>query len=217
MRPVGVLALQGDFDAHRRAVEEAGMPARLVRSRRDMEGVGGLIIPGGESTTLLKLAKDFDLLAPIKEMHEAGVPILGTCAGAILLARRVTSPEQPSLGLIDIEIERNAWGRQKESFETTVPLHGDAGWGEAQEPMNLVFIRAPRIRSCGAGVKVLLRLGKEPILVREGGVIAATFHPEMSRDRRVHQLFCRMTTAGNGPLAGATPGSPGLIGAPRAL
>ena len=195
------------------------MPARLVRSRREMEGVGGLIIPGGESTTLLKLAKDFDLLGSIEDLHEAGVPILGTCAGAILLARRVTSPEQPSLGLIDIEIERNAWGRQKESFETTVPFPGDAGWGGgAQESMNLVFIRAPRIRSCGAGVKVLLRLGEEPILVREGGVIAATFHPEMSRDRRVHRLFCRDVMAtGNGPLTGATPGPPGLIGAPGAL
>lgn len=195
------------------------MSVRLVRSRREIEGVGGLIIPGGESTTLLKLAKDFDLLGSIEELHEAGVPILGTCAGAILLARRVTGPEQPGLGLIDIEIERNAWGRQKESFETTVPFPVDAGWGGgAQGPMELVFIRAPRIRSCGAGVEVLLRLGEEPILVREDGVIAATFHPEMSRDRRVHQLFCQGVTAtGNGPLAGATPGSPGLIGAPRAL
>lgn len=217
MNPVGILALQGDFDAHRRAVEDAGSPARLVRSRGAMEGVGGLIIPGGESTTLLKLAKDFDLLTSIKDLHEAGLPILGTCAGAILLARRVTGPDQPSLGLIDIEIERNAWGRQKESFETTVPVSGDTDWAGSMEPMDLVFIRAPRIRSCGGGVEILLRLGEEPILVREGGVIAATFHPEMSRDRRVHQLFCRhVAAAGNAPRAGANPGASGLIGAPRA-
>jgi 5'-phosphate synthase pdxT subunit len=182
-----------------------------------MEGVGGLIIPGGESTTLLKLARDFDLLTAIGDLHDAGAPILGTCAGAILLARRVTGPEQPSLGLIDIEIERNAYGRQKESFETTVPVAGNAAWGRDAEPMHLVFIRAPRIRGCGPGVDVLLRLGEEPILVREGGVTAATFHPEMSRDRRVHQLFCQdVAAAGNGPRAAANPGAPGLIGAPRA-
>lgn len=206
MQPVGILSLQGDFDAHRRAVEEVGMPARLIRRPRDLEGVSGLIIPGGESTTLLKLARDFGLLEGIKKLHDEGVPIFGTCAGAILLARRVIAPEQPSLGLIDVAIERNAWGRQRESFETTVAI-GDGGWdGDTTLPMDLVFIRAPRIRSCGPGVEVLITYDGEPVLVRQGTVIASTFHPEMSRDRRVHAMFCKEAAAGK--AAGAARNAP---------
>ncbi len=184
------------------------MEARLIRHRRELDGVSGLIIPGGESTTLLKLAGDFGLLEGIQGVHDDGLPIFGTCAGAILLARRVTGPEQLSLGLIDIAIERNAWGRQKESFVTTAKIaDGVQGWeGDAARPMDLVFIRAPRIRSCGPGVTVLMRLDGEPILVRQRTVIASTFHPEMSRDRRVHAMFCReAAAAGNAPPAAATP------------
>ena len=209
MKPVGILSLQGDFDAHRRAVEEVGMPARLIRRPRDLEGVSGLIIPGGESTTLLKLARDFGLLEGIKRLHDEGVPIFGTCAGAILLARRVITPEQPSLGLIDVVIERNAWGRQRESFETTAAIgDGAGGWeGDTALPMDLVFIRAPRIRSCGPGVEVLITLDGEPVLVRQGTVIASTFHPEMSRDRRVHAMFCKEAAAA-GNAAGAAGNAP---------
>jgi len=188
------------------------MPAVLVRSRREMDGVCGLVIPGGESTTLLKLARDFDLLAAIDDLHARGAPILGTCAGAILVARRVIGPEQESLGLIDITIERNAYGRQKDSFETTVSLPEEAArWtGGDRSPMDLVFIRAPRIRSCEASVDVMLRLAGEPILVRQEGVIACTFHPEMSADRRVHAFFCaeaagtpRPASSRGGALSGA--------------
>lgn len=184
---VGVLALQGDFAAHVEALRSGGVEAEEVRYAAQLERLDGLILPGGESTTLLKLLKDRSLETPLRRFHARGGAVFGTCAGAILVARRVTNPDQPSLGLIDIEIERNGYGRQIDSFETdaSVPALGS-------EPLRLVFIRAPRIRRVGPGVEVVASLDGEPILVRQDRVLAGTFHPELSGDPRVHRLFAEM-------------------------
>jgi 5'-phosphate synthase pdxT subunit len=191
--PVGVLGLQGDFDAHRRAVEEIGREARVVRWPAELDEVEGLIIPGGESTTLIKLLREMEFVEPLRRFHGAGRAIFGTCAGAILMARRVVNPEQFSLGLLDIEIERNAYGRQTESFEAAdgrvePALAAEIGPG----PLEMVFIRAPKILVCGPAVQVLARHGADPVLVRCGQLLAGTFHPEMGRDRRVHRYFAGM-------------------------
>jgi len=197
---VCVLGLQGDFEAHRRAMTEAGAPAFVARRPEELDRADGLIIPGGESTTLLKLMAGLGFLHAIRRFHASGRPIFGTCAGAILLASRVTGPEQESLGLIDIDIRRNAYGRQNESFETREvrpdPGAEDLSGSEWAEPLDLVFIRAPRIERCGPGVRTLLLHRDVPVLVRQGGVLAGTFHPEMTGERRIHGYFARMTTGG---------------------
>ena len=179
-KAIGVLALQGDFEAHRKALERAGAYAVEVRSPAELARVAGLVIPGGESTTMLKLLHSGRLLEPLREFG-ARRPIFGTCAGVILLARRVTHPEQESLGLIDVDVERNAYGRQLESRVARV----DAGGG----PLEAVFIRAPIIRRVGEGVRVLARYNGDPVLVEQGIHMAATFHPELTEDGRVHRLF----------------------------
>ena len=179
----GVLALQGDFDAHLRSLRAVGAPAVEVRHAREIEPLAGLVIPGGESTTLLHLMADEPWFEAIRVFHARGGPILGTCAGAILLAREVTNPAQLSLGLLDVTIERNAWGRQVDSFETRLDAPDLGG------SLAAVFIRAPRIRALGAGVEVLARLDGEPVLVRQGHVLAATFHPEIAGDARLHAAF----------------------------
>jgi 5'-phosphate synthase pdxT subunit len=180
---IGVLALQGDFAAHSKVLREIGAEAVEVRSPSQMDLVDALIIPGGESTTMLKLIQEEGFAAPIKRFAESGKPIMGTCAGAILLARHVTGPEQPSLSLIDIGVERNAYGRQVDSFIAMADsLLGD-------EPMEAVFIRAPRIIRTGPHVRTLATVAGEPVLVQSGNIIAATFHPELSGDRRVHRLL----------------------------
>lgn len=185
---VGVLALQGDFEAHRRAVERAGAEAVLVRTERELEAVDGLIIPGGESTTMLKLLRDERLFELLREFGRRR-PIFGTCAGAILLAREVSHPEQESLELMDIAVERNAYGRQLDSHVARIQPEEEflrrAGGGE----LETVFIRAPVIRRTGPGVRVLARHRGDPILVEEGQHLAATFHPELTADDRVHRLF----------------------------
>jgi len=199
VRPIGVLGLQGDFDAHSKALYEIGETATIVRRAEEFAEIDGLIIPGGESTTLLKLINDCGFVEPLQNLRAAGTPIYGTCAGAILLACRVTGPEQFSLGFIDIDVERNAYGRQLESFETTMgriePDSGLApidGPGDVSSRLELVLIRAPRIRRCGPDVRVLVRHAGEPVLVREGAVLAGTFHPELGRDRNVHRYFAAM-------------------------
>ena len=179
----GVLALQGDFDAHLRSLRAVGAPAVEVRHAREIEPLAGLVIPGGESTTLLHLMADEPWFEAIRAFHARGGPILGTCAGAILLAREVTNPAQLSLGLLDVTIERNAWGRQLDSFETRLEAPDLGG------SLQAVFIRAPRIRALGSGVEVLARLDGEPVLVRQGQVLAATFHPEIAGDARLHAAF----------------------------
>jgi 5'-phosphate synthase pdxT subunit len=178
---IGVLAIQGDYAAHAEALAEAGAEPCEVRKPEQLAGLDGLILPGGESTTILKFLKHrfFDALEEFCGSH----PVFGTCAGAILLAREVLNPPQRSLGLLDATVERNAYGRQIDSTiltaETTLP----------GGPLEMVFIRAPRIVSVGPGVEVLARRDGFPVLVRQGSIMAATFHPELSHDRRVHRLF----------------------------
>ncbi|MCS6952795.1 MAG: pyridoxal 5'-phosphate synthase glutaminase subunit PdxT [Bryobacterales bacterium] len=185
---VGVLALQGDFDAHCRAVERAGAAARLVRTAAELDAVDGLILPGGESTTMLTLLREERLFEPLREFGRRR-PIFGTCAGAILLAREVSHPQQESLELMDIAVERNAYGRQLNSHVARIQPEEEflrrTGGGE----LETVFIRAPVIRRAGEAVKVLARYRGDPVLVEQGLHLAATFHPELTEDNRVHRLF----------------------------
>ena len=182
MSAVGVLALQGDFAAHGRVLRGLGAEVREVRRLADLEGLGALVLPGGESTALLRLMDGAPWLEALRAFHASGGALLGTCAGAILLARDV-DPPQPSLGLLDVAVERNAYGRQTESFEAELAAPAFAA------PMRGVFIRAPRLKAPGPAVEVLARLGDEPVLVRQGRVFAATFHPEMAADDRVHRRW----------------------------
>jgi len=188
MKKVGILSLQGDFDAHAKAVERAGAQSVLVRSAADLEGLDGLIIPGGESTTMLKLLLEENLMEPLREFGRRR-PIFGTCAGAILLANEVSSPAQESLGLIDIGVERNAYGRQVDSRIASVTPESDFQSRTSPGDMEAVFIRAPIIRRVGSGAQVLARYHGDPVLVEQGRHIVATFHPELSSDPRVHELF----------------------------
>ncbi|HKG23175.1 MAG TPA: pyridoxal 5'-phosphate synthase glutaminase subunit PdxT [Blastocatellia bacterium] len=180
---IGVMAIQGDFAAHARALSRLGVAPFEVRTESDLDGIDGLILPGGESTTMLKLLTEENLVEPIKALAIAGRPLFGTCAGAILLAREVANPAQPSLSLIDIGIERNAYGRQVDSFigEARTVLEGG--------PLEAVFIRAPRIKRVGLEVDVLADVGGEPVFVREKNILAATFHPELTEDSRPHTVF----------------------------
>jgi 5'-phosphate synthase pdxT subunit len=180
---VGVLALQGDYAAHLRALGSAGASAVEVRRVADLAGLDGLVIPGGESTTLLNLMEDEPWFERLRAFHARGGSILGTCAGAILVAREVRHPVQPSLGLVDAVVERNGFGRQVDSFETR--LQAPAFGGEVEA----VFIRAPRFVSLGSGVEVLARLDGEPVAVREGRVVALTFHPELTPEVKIHRYF----------------------------
>lgn len=185
---IGVLALQGDFAAHERAVRELGADVRQVRTPGELRSVDGLILPGGESTTMLKLLLEDGMAEPLKDFAKTR-PIFGSCAGAILAAREVTSPAQFSFGFIDIEIERNAYGRQVDSsirrLEPEQEFIDRTGPGE----LEAVFIRAPIIRKLGEGVRVLIQDDGIPVLVEQGLILAGSFHPELTADRRVHQLF----------------------------
>ena len=185
---IGVLALQGDFDAHRRRLEELGAEVVLVRKPEQFDEIDGLVIPGGESTTFLKLLGDETFRKLNAFVHTK--PTFGTCAGAIMLAKEVESPHQPGLDAIDITIRRNAYGRQIDSaiVEAASALGG--------EPLEMVFIRAPRIERVGEGVEVLAKRGDDPVLVRKGSVMAATFHPELSDDTRVHEEFLKLVKNG---------------------
>lgn len=181
-KKIGVLALQGDFEKHERALARAGAESLQVRSAGDLEKVDGLIIPGGESTTMLKLLEEEKLLEPVREFGERR-PIFGTCAGAILLASEVVNPHQASLGLMDIEVERNAYGRQLDS--RIARLNPDGLEGE----LEAVFIRAPIIRRVGEKANVLARYEGDPVLVEQGRHLVATFHPELTDDPRIHRMF----------------------------
>jgi|SRR5215813_4252260 len=183
---IGVLAIQGDFAAHIRALRRIGEDPVEIRSINDLTALDGLILPGGESTTMLKFIENESFSKSIIGFADAGKPIFGTCAGAILLAREVYNPTQPSLGLIDMVIERNGYGRQVDSFVGNTEAASELGTFEA------VFIRAPRIKAVGPDVEVLARLNGEPVLVRERNILAATFHPELTEDRRTHSLFGEM-------------------------
>ena len=186
---IGVLALQGDFDAHRRRLEELGAEVVLVKQPEQLDRIDGLVIPGGESSTILKLLGEagFEKLKQFVRLK----PTFGTCAGAILLATQVENPHQPGLGALDITVRRNAYGRQV-----------DSSIREGQflnHPIEMVFIRAPKIERVGEGVEVVATEGTDPVLVRQGRTLAATFHPELSDDRRVHQYFLELVTGQPGP------------------
>ena len=187
-KKVGVLALQGDFEAHERALERAGATPVQVRTAEELNDIDGLIIPGGESTTMLKLLHYMDLMEPLRVFAQTK-PVFGTCAGAILLAKEVLSPAQESFGVVDLTVERNAYGRQIDSrvarLSPTSSFEERAGAGT----MEAVFIRAPIIRRTGPGVNVLAEYEGDPVLVEQGHHLVATFHPELTHDARVHKLF----------------------------
>jgi len=184
---IGVLALQGDFAAHVKALERLGVDVAEGRRPAELARLDGLVIPGGESTTLLKLMGN-DFSPALRDFHTARKPIYGTCAGLILLAREVLNPRQFSLGLIDVSVERNAYGRQRESFES----RGRALLDGQSVEIEMVFIRAPRIRRLGPGVESLAELGGETVLARQGSVLVAAFHPELTDDLTVHRHFCEL-------------------------
>lgn len=165
----------------------AGGEAAAVRLPADLEGVDALIIPGGESTAIGRLAVLYGMIDPLRRRIEAGLPVLGTCAGMIFLASGVTDGAQPQLGVLDMVVERNAFGRQNESFECALEVEG---WGEA---LHAVFIRAPLVDEVGPGVEVLAEQGGRPVLVRSGRVLAAAFHPELTGDLRLHRMLIGMT------------------------
>jgi pyridoxal 5'-phosphate synthase pdxT subunit len=186
---IGILALQGDFEAHARMLERLGVEPLLVRTPDDLAACKGLILPGGESTTHIKLLVETGLDAAIHKMAAEGGAFFGTCAGAILLARHVKGPEQQSLGLMDITVVRNAYGRQLASDVLLLPTKLRA------EPLEMVFIRAPIIESIGKNVAVLAERDGKPVLVEEGRAMAATFHPELTQDTVIHERFLKL--AGN--------------------
>ncbi len=187
---IGVLALQGDFAEHVQVLDAVGGRARQVRDATQLDGLDGLIIPGGESTTIGMLMERYDLVDPIRDLAKHGVPIWGTCAGLILMARDV-GRQQPLLELIDMSVERNAFGRQLESFEVSVDIEGISGGG-----FPAVFIRAPRVVSVGDDVEVLARLDDGSIVaVRQKNLLGTAFHPELTYDLRLHSYFVGMTEA----------------------
>ena len=188
-RVVGVLALQGAFAEHQVAVERLGGVVVQVRKPEHLAGIDSLLMPGGESTTMSKLLESSGLWAPIEQALREGIPVFGTCAGMILLAREVIDrrPDQRCFGALDAVVRRNAYGRQIDSFETDLAIDG------LDEPFHAVFIRAPHIEGLGPGVQVVARHGGEPVLVRDGVIWAAAFHPELTDDLRIHRLFISAT------------------------
>ena len=196
---VGVLALQGDVREHAEALADLGVEAREVRTLADLDAVDGLILPGGESTTIARLLLAFGLHAPLRERIESGLPAWGTCAGAILLARRAPELDRPTLGLLDVTAERNAYGRQVDSFEADLDCVGVEGGA-----VRAVFIRAPRLRDPGPDVEVLAALGDGSIAAcREGRLLATAFHPELTADRRLHARFLAMVEEARASANGA--------------
>ena len=187
---IGVLAIQGDFDAHRRRLEELGAEVVLVRKPEELDEVEGLVIPGGESGAFLRILGEEGMkkLADFVRVK----PTFGTCAGAIMLAKEITNPAQVGLGALDVRIRHNAYGRQIDSSIR------EGKFGDA--PVEMVFIRAPKIEKLGAGVEVIATEGEDPVAVRQGKIMAATFHPELSQDTRIHQAFLDLVrNGGNGP------------------
>ena len=194
---IGVLAVQGDVREHLYAVEQAGARATTVRRTTELERVDALIIPGGESTTMDKLVRAFDLRDPLRVRLAGGMPAYGSCAGMIMLADRIADarPDQQTLGGLDITVRRNAFGRQVDSFEEDLHIRAIGG-----APMRAVFIRAPWVEEVGQGVEVLARVEDGPaagriVAVRQGHLLATSFHPEVSGDHRVHQLFVELVSS----------------------
>jgi len=189
---VGVLALQGDVREHLVALAGLGVTARPVRLARELDDLDGIVIPGGESTTICRLLDVFELRGPLSERLTAGLPAFGSCAGMIVLAGEILDgrPDQEPLRAIDIVVRRNAFGRQVDSFETDLELDGVAGG-----PIRAVFIRAPWVERVGPDVQVLARVGEHPVAVRQGRVLATSFHPEVAGDDRLHALFLSVIAA----------------------
>ena len=188
---IGVLAIQGDYEAHGRMLERLGVEPVYVRTPADLAGLRGLIIPGGESTTHMKILSEEGLLEALRKYSAEGGAFFGTCAGAILLAREVHNPDQASLGFLDISVLRNGYGRQ---------LSSDVHLGASKlkdEPLEMVFIRAPIIESVGPGVKILAEDAGHPVLVEQGRILAATFHPELTGDSTIHEYFIKMARNGH--------------------
>jgi 5'-phosphate synthase pdxT subunit len=189
---IGVLALQGDFREHVAMVRALGADAIEVRTPDELDGVSALIIPGGESTTIGRLAQIYGLIDPLRSRIGAGMPVLGTCAGMIFLAAATTGPDQPQLGVLDVVVERNAFGRQVDSFESDLDVAG------LDSPMRAVFIRAPWINKVGSEVEVLTTVvdpetgEPRPVVVRQGRILATSFHPELTDDTRLHEMLLAM-------------------------
>ena len=185
---IGVLALQGDFREHVAALASSGVQAVEVRLPGHLDGLSGLVIPGGESTTIGKLLTEFGLMQPLRERIQCGFPVYGTCAGMIVMAKDIGDHDQPLLGVMDVRVERNAFGRQVDSFEVDLPILGIDGG-----PVHAVFIRAPLVRSVEPNVRVIGRLDDGTIVAaRQGNMLATAFHPELTGDSRVHRLFVEM-------------------------
>ncbi len=189
---VGVLALQGAFIEHEKVLKSLGCQTVQVRKRDQLDGIDGLIIPGGESTTIGKLMNEFSLTDPIKDLAAQGMPVFGTCAGLILMAKEIVASDQPRLGLMNIVAHRNAFGRQVDSFEADLEIKG-----LDQKPFRAVFIRAPYIHEVKNGVEVLATVNDRIVLAREKNFMAAAFHPELTDDFRLHQLFLEEITKRN--------------------
>lgn len=198
MTRIGVLALQGDFAEHINVLSRIEVDPREVRLPKDLTGLDGLIIPGGESTTISRLMAEFGLLEPLRQMAADGFPIWGTCAGMIVLAKQASDLALPTIAAMDIEVERNAYGRQVDSFEAdlSVPALGEA-------PFHAVFIRAPVVREVFPPAETLARLENgTPVIVREGKLLATSFHPELTEDTRLHRYFVEMAREGAKAPAG---------------
>ncbi|HSJ82801.1 MAG TPA: pyridoxal 5'-phosphate synthase glutaminase subunit PdxT [Acidimicrobiia bacterium] len=186
MSIVGVLALQGDVREHLNTFEALGVRAVPVKKPVHLDTVDALVIPGGESTTIGKMAHRFGLIEPLREAVAGGLPTFGTCAGLIFLAGAVTDGYQPLLGVLDVVVRRNAFGRQNESFESDLDIAG------LDEPFHAVFIRAPWVEKVGSEVEVLATVDEHPVMVRQGKILASSFHPELTRDGRIHQIMLEL-------------------------
>ncbi len=190
MGDIGIVALQGDVREHARILDALGASTREVRVPTDLEGLDGLVLPGGESTTMARLAERFGMVEPLRETIAAGVPTFGTCAGMIFLAAGVSEGSQLQLGVLDITVRRNAFGRQNDSFESNLRIEG------LDDPFHAVFIRGPWVERVGAKVQVMAEVEGHPVLVREGSIVAASFHPELTADTRVHRMALNLMGAG---------------------
>lgn len=184
---IGVLALQGAFREHVKLLESLGAEAALVKRDFQLEGLDGLVIPGGESTTIGRLLREYNLMDPIREMAKQGFPLFGTCAGMIVLAEEIEGAEEPHLAVMDIKVNRNSFGRQRESFEADLEIPAIG-----QEPFPAIFIRAPHVVKIGEGVTVLCQYDNRIVAAQEGNLMALSFHPELTGDARLHQHFLTM-------------------------
>ena len=186
MMTVGVLALQGDFREHLALLDELGAEALPVKTPKGLDRCDALIIPGGESTTIGKMSVRFGLIEPMRKAIDDGLPVYGTCAGLIFLAASLTEGDQPLIGALDVVVRRNAFGRQNDSFEAALDIQG------LYEPFEAVFIRAPWVEKVGSDVEVLATVEEHPVMVRQGRIIATSFHPELTGDSRIHRMLLDM-------------------------